>query len=112
MHNPADALSKNALLDVLDRLRSAAERLLRQRRLHERVKIAVEHAAGIGRGNAGAQILHHLIGLQHVGADLVPPTDVRLGGMLGGGLLFPALQLTLVKPSTEHRPSLSAVAML
>ena len=41
------ALSRLTLLHVLDLLRSAAEGFLRQRRLHEFVEIAVEHAAGI-----------------------------------------------------------------
>src|SRR5438874_13508520 len=36
------------LLHVLHLLRRAAKRLLRQRRLHERIEIAVEHASGIG----------------------------------------------------------------
>ena len=31
--------------------------------------------------DAGAQILHQLIGLQHVGADLVAPADIGLGGV-------------------------------
>src|SRR5690242_8819602 len=64
-----------ALLHVLDFGRAAAEGLLRQRRLHEFVEIAVEHRAGIGSRDAGAQVLDHLVGLQHVGADLVAPAD-------------------------------------
>ena len=32
-----------ALIDVLDRVRSAAERALRQHRCHERIEVAVEH---------------------------------------------------------------------
>ena len=48
--------------------------------------------AGVGGLHAGAQVLHHLIGLQHVGADLVAPADVGLGGLLGGGLRLALLQ--------------------
>ena len=70
-------------VDILDLLRGFAERLLGQRRRHEFVEVAVKHAAGVGGGDAGAQILHHLVGLQHVGADLVAPADVGLGGLLG-----------------------------
>src|SRR6202795_1973751 len=54
------------LLDVLHPRRYLAERLLRQRCFHELIEIAVEHTTGIRRGHAGAQIFHHLIGLQHV----------------------------------------------
>src|SRR5262245_7226613 len=43
-----------ALLHVLDLLRSGAERLLRERGLHELVEIAVEHRAGVRGLHAGA----------------------------------------------------------
>src|SRR5262245_16678064 len=86
------------LLHVLHLFWPGAERLLRQRRLHERVEVAVEHRAGVGGLHAGAQILDHLVGLQHVGPDLVAPADVGLGGLLGGGLLLTPLQFALVEP--------------
>jgi hypothetical protein len=54
---------------------------------------------GRGRGDAGAQVLHQLIGLQHVGADLVAPADVGLGGGGGIGLGLALLQLGLVEPA-------------
>ena len=54
---------------------------LRQRRRHEAVEVAVEHVRRAGALDAGAQVLHQLIGLQHVGADLVAPADVGLGGL-------------------------------
>jgi hypothetical protein len=77
--------SKNeALLHVFDFLGFAAERLLRQRCFYKLVDITVEHAAGVGRRDAGAQVFHHLIGLQNVGADLPapsagPPLHARAG---------------------------------
>src|SRR5690349_5436667 len=72
-----------SLLNVFDVIGLGAESLLRQRRLHEVVEITIEHRARVRGRNAGAQILDHLIGLQDVRADLVPPADVGLGGLLG-----------------------------
>jgi cytoskeletal protein CcmA (bactofilin family) len=64
---------------------------LGQRRLDELVDIAVEHGRWVGAFHARAQILHELIGLQHVRPDLMAETDVGFGG--GGGLrcFLPAL---------------------
>ncbi len=92
--------------------RRGAERLLRQRRFRELIDVAVEHAGGVGGRDAGAQVLHHLIGLQHVGADLVAPADVGLGGLIGGGFFFALLQFELIELGAQHLPGLSAVAML
>ena len=51
---------------------------LGQRRLHERHQVAVSTSLRAGALDAGAQVLHQLVGLQHVGADLVAPADVGL----------------------------------
>ena len=67
---------------------------------------------GVGGLHAGAQVLHHLIGLQHVGADLVAPADVGLGGLIGGGLRLALLQLDLVEPRAQHVPGLRLVLVL
>jgi 2-oxoisovalerate dehydrogenase E1 component len=40
---------------------------------------------GEGYIKMSAQVLHHLVGLQDVGADLVAPADLGLGGGLGVG---------------------------
>ena len=64
----------------------AAVDALRQRGFHELVEVAVEHVGRAGALDAGAQILHQLVGLQHVGADLVAPADVGLGGLGRVGL--------------------------
>ena len=72
--------------------RRGAERLLRQRGFGELIDVAIKHPAGVGGRHAGAQILHHLIGLQHVRADLVAPADIGLGGLIGGGLLLALFQ--------------------
>lgn len=55
-----------ASIDVFDLLRPAAKRLLGERCGHELIEVAIEHAAGVRRRNAGAQILHHLIRLQNI----------------------------------------------
>src|SRR4051812_5239694 len=41
--------------------------------LHERVEVAVEHGARARRLVTRSQVLDHLVGVQHVGPDLVPP---------------------------------------
>src|SRR3954447_25046080 len=41
--------------------------------LHDRIEVAVEHRARVGRLVPRAQVLDHLVGLQHVRANLVPP---------------------------------------
>src|SRR5690349_7080341 len=96
--SPARAMtaSRSALFHVLDLDRALAERLVGERGLHELVEVAVEHAAGVGGLHAGAQVLHYLVGLQHVGADLVAPADVGLSGLVGGSLLLALLHLQLV----------------
>src|SRR3954469_17521370 len=59
------AAAAAALLHILD-LYGFAGHPLRQRRSHEAVEIAVEHVAGAGRHDAGAQVLHQLIRLQNI----------------------------------------------
>src|SRR5665213_2784127 len=44
----------------------------------EAVEIAVEHALGVARADPGAHVLHHLVGLEDVAADLAPPPDFTL----------------------------------
>jgi murein DD-endopeptidase MepM/ murein hydrolase activator NlpD len=99
-------------IHVLDRDRLRSERLLRQRRLHELVEVAVEHRPGVRGRHAGAQVLHHLVGLQHVGADLVAPADVGLGGLIGDGLFLALLELALVEPRAQHLPRRRPVLVL
>src|SRR6516162_725536 len=97
------------ILHLLDRL---PECLLRERRRHELVEVAVEHGAGVGGRHAGAQVLHHLVGLQHVGTDLVAPADVGLGGLRGFRLGFAPLELALVEARPQHGPGGGAVLVL
>src|SRR3954469_15273293 len=83
LRSPTRAAFDRPLLHILHRLRPAAESLAREFGFHELVEIAVEDGAGIGGLGAGAQILHHLVGLQHIRADLVAPADIALGRVLG-----------------------------
>src|SRR4051812_40635337 len=100
------------LLDVFDALGPAAESFPRQLGFHELIEIAVEYAAGIGCLHAGSQVLHHLIRLKDVRADLVTPADVGLGGVVGERRSLAPLQLLLVQTRTQHVPGLCAIAML
>src|ERR1700678_1915244 len=47
-------------------------------RRYELVDLAVEDALRVARAVARAQVLHHLVGLEHVAADLAPPPDLAL----------------------------------
>ena len=53
-----------ALIHVLDRAGLGAEGALRQRRRHEFVEVAVEHARGVRGLHAGAEVLDHLVRAQ------------------------------------------------
>ena len=64
------------LFDVFDFFGLAADAFCANAAFHESVDITVEHGAGVRCGDAGAQILDHLIGLQHVRAYLMAPADV------------------------------------
>jgi hypothetical protein len=68
--------------------------------------------AAVGDLDPGAQVLHQLIGLQHVGADLVAPADVGLRRPPPLGRLVALLQLALVEPRLQHVPGLGAVLVL
>ncbi len=80
--------------------------------LYEGVDFAVEHGWRIGAFNASAQVFHNLIGLQHIGADLVSPANFGLRRLLGLGLLLTLLQLQFVEPRFKHRPGGRPVLML
>src|SRR5689334_12487917 len=73
---PTIRASATALFDILN-LDGFAGNALGKSRGHEAVEVAVEHVVRRGRGDAGAQVFDELVGLKHVGADLVPPADVR-----------------------------------
>ena len=66
------------------------------------VEIAVHHPLHVADLHLGAVIVHHGVGLEHVGPDLVAPGVVGLGGLDHGpgGLLL--LQLLLVERGPQH----------
>ena len=65
------------------------------------VEIAIEHALRVRGLVIGAQILHHLVGLQHIGADLVAPARITLGimGLADGGVAL--VEFKLVEPRAQ-----------
>ena len=69
--------ARSTSFDVLDSHRSPRE-TLSQRSLHERVQIAIENVSGGARDLPCAKVFHHLIGLEHIRADLVTPADIGL----------------------------------
>src|SRR5687767_11329935 len=66
----------DALWNIRDVVRPSAMDALRQRGLDEGVDFTVEHGGRVGALHARAQILHDLIGLEHIGADLMAPADL------------------------------------
>src|SRR5207248_1097314 len=94
------------------RQRVGALDALRQRGSKESVDVAIEDRAGVAGFDPGAQILHHLIGLQHVRADLVAPADIgfRRVHCVGCGLAL--LQFALIEPGAQHRKGMRPVLVL
>ena len=77
---------------------------LGERSLDEAIDVAVENSGWVGALDAGPQVLHQLIGLEHVRPDLMAEADIRLGGCGCLRLLLPPLELGLIEPRAEHRP--------
>src|SRR5512139_708292 len=90
----------DALLNILD-FHLFAGNALRQRCRHELVQVAVKNVGWGGRGYAGPKVLHQLIGLQDIGADLMAPADVSLGRVCSVGFSLPLLQLGLIEPGLQ-----------
>src|SRR3984957_14552652 len=80
------------LFDIFNSPRPPGE-TLSQGSLHERVEIPIKLVGRRPRGVPGAKVFQHLIGLEHVRAYLVSPTDIRLGRSVRVGLLFARLEL-------------------
>ena len=78
---------------------------LRQRRGHEGIEIAVQHILRRAAFHAGAQILHQLIGLQHIRADLVAPADIGFLADKGAGFGFLLFQFDFVELGLAACPS-------
>src|ERR1019366_7343629 len=69
--------------------------------IDEAVKVAVEHALRVARAHAGAQVLHHLIRLQHVAADLAAPADLALLAVKPLHLRALLVEFLFVEPRLE-----------
>src|SRR5450759_892977 len=70
--------------------------------VHEPVEVAVEHALGVADLVAGAQVLHHLVRVQHVAADLAAEIDVAHFAALPGELVGEAVLLAIHQLGLEH----------
>src|SRR5258706_333892 len=77
----------------------------------EIVEISVEHPLRVAFFHAGAQVLDARL-VEHVGADLVPPLDVGLGGLELVAVGLELAQFQLVQARFQHRHGLRAVAVL
>src|SRR4051812_44552853 len=105
MQNTARAVlffAPSVLLFHLDILVAMPWTARTEPRIDETVEVAVEHPLRVARADAGAEILHHLVRLKNVAANLAAPADfafftvelVHLGPLLV--LLF------LVQPGLEN----------
>jgi hypothetical protein len=63
--------------------------------MHEAVEAAVEDGLRVAHLEVGSMILHQLIRVQHVRADLTPEADVLRGAALPRELGLPTLLLEL-----------------
>jgi hypothetical protein len=70
--------------------------------LHEQVEVAVEDRAGVRCLVAGAQVLDHLVRVEHVAPDLVAPAGGHVLAAQLAQLLLALLQLELEEPGLEH----------
>ena len=68
--------------------------------MHERVEVAVEHGLRVAGLVVGAQVLDHLVGVQHVAADLRAEVHVELLAALAGELLGALALLELDQAAT------------
>ncbi len=85
---------------------------LHQVRLDEAVDVAVHHRVDVADLVLRAQILHQLVGLHHVAADLTPPLYPFLGALNLVELRALLLQLDLVELRLQHLHGLLAVLRL
>ena len=85
---------------------------LHQIRLDKPVKISVHHRVDVAGLVLRAQVLHELVGLHHVAADLAAPFDALLGTLDLVELLALLLQLDLVELRLQHLHGLLAVLRL
>lgn len=71
-------------------------------RVDEAVQIAVHNVVDVAGLIAGAGVLHHLVGHEHVGADLAAPLDLHLHALDIGDLLRVLLLLQLHQLGPQH----------
>jgi hypothetical protein len=70
---------------------------LRMERLDELVEVAVERGLHVAGLLAGAEVLHHLVGLQDIAADLAAQADLALLAVMLLHLGALVVQLQFVK---------------
>src|SRR5882724_9114560 len=83
-----------------------------QGRRQETVEVAVQDSLDVAGLDLRPQVLHHLVGLHDVGADLVAPADVALVGLDRRRRRLALLQLQFVEPGLQHAHGDEAVAVL
>src|SRR5258708_7677355 len=93
----------SSLFDTLDALLQA--------RRDEIVEVAVEDSLRIAFLDPGAQVLDTRL-VEHVGANLVSPLDVGLGGLELVAVGLELAQFELVEARFQHRHGFRAVAVL
>ena len=89
----SDSRHSGGRRNIAIRLRRARRAAPLQVGLHERIEVAVEHALDVAGLVLGPQVLHHLVRLQHVAADLAAEADPLLLAPDAGQLVLPLLAL-------------------
>src|SRR3954468_3386867 len=70
--------------------------------LHEGVEIAVEDSTRVARLVVRAEVLNHLVWVQHVASDLVAPTGLDVLALQLPDLLLLLLERSLEEPRLQH----------
>src|SRR5262249_4110514 len=97
---------------VWRRLPERAAPALHQIALDEDLDVAVEHTVDVADLFLGAVVLHHLIGVQDVAADLTAEVDVFLDAADLVELRLVLFHLHVVEPRFQHAHRRVAVAVL
>src|ERR1700748_1997551 len=97
---------------VLHRALALARLLSAQLGLDEEIDRSIHHCLDVARFRAGTVILHHLIGLKNIGANLAAPRHIAFLAVLSIDLCALLVLLDLVKFCLQHPHREIAIASL
>src|SRR5690606_13444347 len=78
----------------------------------ELIDPAIEHGLRVAGLHAGAEVFHHAVGVEHVGANLVAPACLHVITLEPRSLLFAPLDFDLEQLRLEYEHGALAVSPL